>query len=196
MPRPLLVVVCGLPGAGKSALADALGRALPAPVLSVDPVEAALWRAGIGREQPTGLAAYAVAQELAGRVLALGQAVVADAVNDAPQARAAWADLARTRGARCRFVEVRCPDEQLHRRRLETRVRDLDGFPEPAWEAVQRRRAAFADWTGERLVADSRRPLPELVSEVLADLAEPARPLHPADPADPADPVTSPPPRS
>ncbi|WP_205707076.1 AAA family ATPase [Kineococcus vitellinus] len=189
-PAPLLVVVCGLPGAGKSALADALGRALPAPVLSVDPVEAALWRAGVGREQPTGLAAYAVAQELAGRVLALGQAVVADAVNDVHEARAAWADVARRHRARCRFVEVRCPDERLHRRRLETRVRDLDGFPEPSWQAVQRRRAAFADWTGERLVADSRRPLPELVSEVLADLA------RPSDPARPTGPAGSPPPRS
>lgn len=48
--------MAGLPGAGKSAVADALGRALDATVLSVDPVEAAMWRAGVGRDQPTGRA--------------------------------------------------------------------------------------------------------------------------------------------
>jgi len=53
----VLVAMSGLPGSGKSAVAEDLGRALPAAVLSVDPVEAAMWRAGVDRKQPTGLAA-------------------------------------------------------------------------------------------------------------------------------------------
>lgn len=43
----MLIVLAGLPAAGKSAVVEDLGRSLPAAVLSVDPVEAALWRAGI-----------------------------------------------------------------------------------------------------------------------------------------------------
>jgi predicted kinase len=57
----MLIVMAGLPGSGKSAVADAVGRALNLPVLSVDPIEAAMCRAGIDRTQPTGLAAYVVA---------------------------------------------------------------------------------------------------------------------------------------
>jgi chloramphenicol 3-O-phosphotransferase len=56
-----LVIVSGVPGAGKSTLADALGRELAAPVLSVAPVEAAIWRSGIKPCFETGLAAYEVA---------------------------------------------------------------------------------------------------------------------------------------
>lgn len=35
----MLVVMAGLPASGKSTLAAALAKVLPAPVLSVDPVE-------------------------------------------------------------------------------------------------------------------------------------------------------------
>jgi len=59
----MLIVMSGLPGAGKSAVAGALGRVLPAAVVEVDPVEAAMWRAGVSRDQPTGPAAYLVAVE-------------------------------------------------------------------------------------------------------------------------------------
>ncbi len=71
----------GLPAVGKSALADALGRHLGAPVLSVDPIEAAIWRCGIGPSFQTGVAGYEVAATLAAHQLALGLDVIGDAVN-------------------------------------------------------------------------------------------------------------------
>ena len=61
----MLVVMSGLPGTGKSAIADALCRELGAPVLSVDPIEAAIWRCGIAPSFETGVAAYEVAAVLA-----------------------------------------------------------------------------------------------------------------------------------
>ena len=61
----VLIVLAGLPGAGKSTVADALGRARGWPVLSVDPVEAALLHSGIDSAQPTGLAAYVAVEALA-----------------------------------------------------------------------------------------------------------------------------------
>lgn len=145
----------GLPGAGKSALAEALGRALPAPVLSVDPVEAALWRAGIERTQPTGLASYVVVETLAGELLRLGQTVIVDAVNHVEEARAQWRSLAATHGVPLRFVEVTCSDRDVHRRRLAGRRRDIPGFVEPAWESVEERRGYFTSWDELRLVVDS-----------------------------------------
>jgi predicted kinase len=151
----MLIVMSGLPGAGKSAVAEELGRRIPAPVLSVDPVEAAMWRAGIDRGQPTGLAAYVVVEALAGEILALGQRVIVDAVNDAEEAREQWRALARRSGAALRLIEVICSDPDVHRRRLAGRRRGLDGFPEPTWASVQARRAAFTNWCADRLVLDS-----------------------------------------
>lgn len=151
----MLIALCGLPGAGKSVLADDLGRRTGWPVLSVDPVEHALHVAGIGRDQPTGLAAYVVVEELADRLLRLGQTVVVDAVNDVEEARGQWIGLARRHGGECRFVEVVCSDTHVHRRRLESRVRDLGDFPEPSWDSLAPRRARLSAWTGERVVIDA-----------------------------------------
>ncbi|MEV7908485.1 AAA family ATPase, partial [Streptomyces anulatus] len=115
----MLIVMSGLPGAGKSSVARELGRLLPASVLSVDPVEAAMWRAGVDRGQPTGLAAYVVVEAIASDVLSLGQTVIVDAVNDAEEAREQWRALARRRSVALRYIEVTCSDTALHRRRLE-----------------------------------------------------------------------------
>ena len=68
----MLIVMSGLPGVGKSTLADELGRRLPACVLSVDPVEDAMLRAGLRQSFETGVAAYEVCGTLAARQLALG----------------------------------------------------------------------------------------------------------------------------
>lgn len=155
--------MAGLPSSGKSTLATALAAALPAPVLSVDPVEAAMWRAGVDRGQPTGLAAYVVVEALAREQLAVGHSVVVDAVNDVAEARQQWVDLARRSAVPLRFVEVTCSDPVLHRQRLENRRRGLEGFVEPTWESVQSRRESWASWRHERLVLDSAQPLQDNV---------------------------------
>lgn len=155
----MLIAMAGLPGSGKSTVANELGRRLPAPVLSVDPVESALWRAGIERSQPTGLAAYVAVEAMAAEVLALGQTVAVDAVNDAEEAREQWRDLAERQGVPLAWIEVVCSDPDLHRNRLEGRRRDLPDFPEPTWGSLEARRAGLASWDDERLVLDSVRDL-------------------------------------
>ncbi|GIJ43875.1 adenylyl-sulfate kinase [Virgisporangium aliadipatigenens] len=166
----MLVVMSGLPGSGKSTVAQRLGRALPAPVVSVDPIEAALWRAGVDRAQPTGLAAYVAAGAVASDILALEQDVIVDAVNHASQARAQWRGLAARHGLAVRWIEVICSDRALHRRRLESRRRDIAGFREPTWESVEARRAGFLSWEDERLVLDACEPLDANVARALAHL--------------------------
>ena len=69
--------------------------------------------------------------------------------------RLAWRALATRRRVRLGFIEVVCSDPVLHRRRLEERVRDIEGLDEPDWAAVERRRAAFEPWDDRRLVLDS-----------------------------------------
>ncbi|MFP5335210.1 MAG: AAA family ATPase [Actinomycetes bacterium] len=166
----MLIVMAGLPGSGKSVLAAELGRRLRAPVLSVDPVEAAMLRSGVDRSQPTGLAAYVVVEAVADHTLRLGQTVVVDAVNDAPQARDQWSGLAARHDVALRYVEVRCGDPRTHRERLERRLRDLPELPEPSWTSVEARRAALESWDGERLVLDSREDVGALAERVLDHL--------------------------
>ncbi|MEU5690256.1 AAA family ATPase [Actinosynnema sp. NPDC020468] len=166
----MLVALTGLPGAGKSAVADAVGRVLRAPVFSIDPLETALWQAGVDRAQPTGLAAYAVAHAAAHHTLSLGLDAVVDAVNAAEPAREAWRALAARHGVPLRVLHVVCSDESLHRARLESRRRDLPGFTEPTWADVTALRAEYAPWPGA-LVLDSVDGLDALLARALDYLA-------------------------
>jgi predicted kinase len=170
----MMILLSGLPGTGKSTLAEALGRALPAAVFSVDPIESAMVVAGLRRGFTTGLAAYGVAQRLTGDHLALGQSVVADAVNDAEEARDAWREIAARTDVRLRLVECVCSDPALHRKRLEARDRGL-ALPEPTWDLVQRRRDEWTPWPEQIMVVDSARSLSENLSRVLAAHRPPPR---------------------
>ena len=155
---PALIVCAGLPAAGKSTLALDLAGALNCAVLGVDQAEAAMWRARVSPSGPTHHAAYLVVGALAAEQLTLGHDVIVDAVNGPEQARAQWRDLAREVGAELRFIVVECGDDRVFRNRVEHRTRRIEGFPEPTWEGVLRRRAEFPPWTDERLTIDSVHP--------------------------------------
>lgn len=162
-----MIVMAGLPGSGKSAVAAGVARALGCALLSVDPIEAAMWRAGIDRDQPTDLAAYVVAEALAHEQLLIGNDVIVDAVNDVEVARGLWRSLAARLERPLAFVEVFCSDEPEHQRRLAGRQRGIDGFPEPSWESVIERRNGFIGWDDDRMRVDTMRPLAENVAIVL-----------------------------
>jgi len=168
----MLIVTAGLPGAGKSTIADILGEKLGIPVISVDPLESAILSAGIDADQPTGLAAYLVAETLASSVMAAGNSVIVDAVNAVNPAREQWVALAARHGDAIKFIEVVCSDPEVHRERLEARNRNLPHVSEPTWHAVEQSLDEYDDWSGpsaevERLTLDSVEPLATLVERAL-----------------------------
>ena len=57
--------------------------------------------------------------------------------------------------AELQFIVVECGDDPIFRDRIERRSRNIEGFPEPTWEGVLRRRAEFTPWTDERLMINS-----------------------------------------
>lgn len=169
----MLIAMAGLPAAGKSTIADILGARLGASVVSVDPIESAILEAGIDSDQPTGLAAYLVAETIAGLVLESGHDVIVDAVNGVDPAREQWVALAQARGESLRFIEVVCSDIELHRERLENRGRRSPHLNEPTWHAVEQSLDEYSPWSGPsaavaRITLDSSKPLGENVDAALA----------------------------
>lgn len=166
-----LVILAGLPGSGKSTLAEGLSRHFSLPLFSVDPIEAAMWRAGLHRDR-TGIAAYTVAQALAEEHLRLGRSVIIDAVNPVEAPRAAWRSLAKKYRADLSIIECICADEATHRRRIEARVRNIEGMPEVTWSRVEKRRAEYEAWNDARLTLDTSAKTPEgLLAEAIGYLA-------------------------
>ncbi|TKJ31564.1 AAA family ATPase [Blastococcus sp. CCUG 61487] len=172
MNAPLLVVVSGLPGTGKSAVAAALAHRSGAVHISVDVVEDAMLGAGLPRSWETGVAAYEAARAVAEQNLAHGSTVVVDAVNDSEPARDTWRTAAATSRSRLVFVVLVLDDVAEHRRRLATRQRGLTHVPEPSWAEVRARAATYAPWSDDEcLRLDAGRPVEDLVEELTARLA-------------------------
>jgi predicted kinase len=150
----MLIVVSGLPGTGKSGIADGLSRACGIPVLSVDPIESAMLRAGLPRSFETGLAAYLVAETLADQFLANGLSAIMDAVSSVEPARDQWRALAGRHGVPLMVLECIVSDQELHRFRLVERDRSL-AVGEPTPEDVEHRRAEWSPWPEPHLTLDA-----------------------------------------
>jgi predicted kinase len=150
----------------QTTLSRLVAQDLPATWLRIDMIEAAMWRSGIAREEPTGLAAYVVANALADAQLSLGATVVVDAVNPVEEARRGWHELTARHGVRLRLCEVVCSDRDEHRRRVEKRDSDLDGLKVPTWDDVIKRE--YEPWTEPRLTVDTVHSRAECLTAVFA----------------------------
>ena len=168
----MLIAMAGLPGTGKSAVAQKLRDRLGYPMISVDTIEEAILSAGIDDDQPTGLAAYLVAEALASGVLESERSVIIDAVNAVSPARDQWVALAERYGDAITFVEVVCSDPAVLRQRLEERHRTQAHANDASWHAVEQSLDEYDEWVGpaaeaDRITVDSVEPLPTIVDKAL-----------------------------
>ncbi|MGO3891173.1 MAG: AAA family ATPase [Paenalcaligenes sp.] len=147
----MLIIFSGLPGSGKSTIAQLLAQKRLAAYLRIDAIEHAILQSGehtnIG---PTG---YMVAYELAASNLALGIPVVADSVNPLEVTRRAWREVATKMTSPFIEVEVVCSDRTEHERRVTSRTSDISGFKLPTWDNVVSH--DYEPWQSTRLEIDT-----------------------------------------
>ncbi len=167
---PIVVAVTGLPGTGKSTLADAIARKLVVPAFAGDwllgalkPVASAL----VNVDRATQLQTYnGLLKSLLVRQAILGQSAIVDAlVTD--DVAADWQSATAEHGASFAVIECTCSDERLHRQRIEGRVRGIPGWHEVGWDHVARMAAEFAPLTCDRLVVDAVEPVESNLAAVL-----------------------------
>jgi predicted kinase len=165
-----LVIVGGLPGTGKTTMAEQAARMIHGALISKDVVEATLWRSGIGPDANSGWAGYELLSSLAEAQLRAGGSAVLDSVAAYDRLRAGWRELARRHGAVVREVECVCSDERTHRSRIEGRERGIAGWHELTWQEVEDARSRYEPWAGDHLVLDAVRPLDENLATLEAYL--------------------------
>lgn len=161
---PVLISFSGLPGVGKTTIAKALAADIGAVYIRVDEIEAALKRSVLQIDTPED-AGYLAASAIARSNLEIGHSVVADTVNPVGASRQLWSLSAERGGARMFDVEIICSDTSEHRRRVETREGDIDGFPLPNWAAVQDRK--YEAWKSVDLRIDTSVLSPQRAVETI-----------------------------
>lgn len=158
------IIFSGLPGTGKSRLAETIGRDLGIPVFAKDWLEAVLLRSGVETitdVKSLGFIGYELLTVLAERQCMLGQSVILDSVAGTRSIRDTWRQLSARYSAYQRVIECMCSDESLHRARLKDRKRNIPGWHELEWSEVERVKQYYLPWEGEHLVLDMVQPFDE-----------------------------------
>ena len=131
----MLIVFSGLPGTGKTTIANDLAATTGAVYLRIDTIEQAIRNSG-ALARDVGRSGYMVANELARSNLRLGRTVIVDCVNPVLESRIAWSEIASQASSRLANIHVICSDKDEHRRRVETRMVDIPGLTPPTWQSV------------------------------------------------------------
>ena len=174
---PLLVLVTGLQGSGKSTVADLAADDLGAAVLGWDWVMAALGSLPELRATLEGLdahdyrrSAWSVVWQLATAELRRGRSVVVDGVardDEIAHARR----LAEDNDTACLVVSTRCDDLTIQRARIEGRRRNIPGWHELDWDHVAQTRRHWRQLNDVDIDLDTTHPPDQTRAELLSALA-------------------------
>ncbi len=154
--RPLLVVLAGLPGTGKTTIGRLLAGELRAAYLRTDVIAGPMLLEGLTVDNAeAGRAAYGIAREIATENLRAGVPVVVDGVHATHERRALWRGVAEATQSRLVQLEATLADEVEHRLRVEHR--QARGYVGTTWEQILDMK--YDEWNeatdGRRLVVDT-----------------------------------------
>jgi predicted kinase len=185
--RPRVVLFGGPPATGKSTLADTIGRELPAPVIAFDWTLAALTPFpelydalnAMERERYQDVGYGLMAQALE-KQLRNSQSVILDCVART-RAIARWSEMAAAHHAPMHIIECVCSDADVHRSRVDGRIRAIPGWYELEWSQVERSRTSYEPLPNEKLVIDAVEPLADNLARVRAYLGLGNDPRNPGE---------------
>ncbi len=174
--KPRLILFSGLPGCGKTSLAQAVARRLRLPLFAKDRLQRVLRDEAPGAPLTT---AYRLLLDQAEEQLGLGLGVVLDAVFPPARFRQAAREIAARRGVALAVVQCVCSDEALWRARLDSRPEIVPGWPPEGWAEVERLRPIWQPWPpGETLVVDAIHPFESNLAAILAYIDGPRDPRN------------------
>jgi len=159
-----VILVCGLPGSGKSTLADELAKALGLPLFSKDILEASIVESGALKADQLNGAGYTLLRNLVDEHLNRKASVIVDFIADKNRVNDLWPELLTKDLV---VIECICTDKEEHKRRIETRQRNIKGWYELSWSQVEEISKKYTSLVSDRLVLDTVQSKSYLLEEAL-----------------------------
>ncbi|ARN74025.1 AAA family ATPase [Oceanicoccus sagamiensis] len=164
-----IVIIGGIPGTGKTTLATLLSKKIRAAYFNKDNIEAAVLRSGISNRDNLNGVGYKIMSELALSEIHHGRSVILDCIASSERVLRFWPNLVNQR---IKYIECICSDDTLHRMRIDTRVREIEGWYELKWNDIQNIKKAYQPFSESRLILDSVDSVEDNLTKALAYIRE------------------------
>lgn len=167
--RPVLVVLVGLPGSGKTRLARMVRERTGAVVLESDYLRRLLFgRPTYSQEESRTL--FRAVHAAADRLLERGAAVILDATNLLEREREPLYAIAERRGARLVLVRLVAPRWLTHRRLRARQVAAGDEYSEAGIAVYERMRFAEQPIGRDHIVVDTSKDVRPAVDRIVEEM--------------------------
>ena len=160
----------GVPGTGKSTLAEAITKETQAALLNWDWMMSALrvfpevWAAAPNVDTRRNIGYELMSRMIESR-LRLGQSSITDCVAR-PRALSMWSDLAARHGASFFVIECFLDDAIDHKSRITGRTRNIPGWDELDWNQVAASRSSYEPLPEPKLLVDAAHSIDHNLNKV------------------------------
>ncbi len=168
--RPVLVVVSGLPGTGKTHFCRKLAERRPLLIIESDDVRQKLFPNPVFSPEESARV-FAVIHRLIADYLAGGISVILDATNLLERHREAVQLIALRHGAKHILVQAKAP-RQIVKERLEARVRGLNAgtMSRADWTVYEKMRFIAQKIKGQHFTVDTSKDIDPVIEKVLREI--------------------------
>jgi predicted kinase len=162
--KPKIIIVGGVPGTGKTTLAELLSKEVEATCFSKDKLEAAILRRGLASKDSLNGVGYELLSEIAQTELDHNRSVILDSVASSQRVIEFWPHII---AQSIYYIECICSSEELHKERVESRSRNIAGWYEMTWNDILKIKKSYLPFSENRLVLDSVNDLSQNVEKAI-----------------------------
>jgi adenylate kinase family enzyme len=162
--NPSIIIIGGVPGTGKTTLAELLSKEIEATCFSKDKLEAAILRRGIANKDSLNGVGYELLSEIAKTELDHNRSVILDSVASSQRVLEFWPHIITQK---IYYIECICSDEELHKERVEGRSRNITGWYEITWNDILKIKKSYQPFSENRLIIDSANDLSKNVAKAI-----------------------------
>jgi len=174
--KAILFIFSGLPAVGKSTLAKCIVKRYKAVYCRIDTIEQGLRDLCKINVQGEG---YRLIYRIVADNLNLGNNVVADSCNPLNLTRKEWEAVALKNDCKYVNIEIICSNKVEHKKRVETRISEIENLKLPKWKDVKNRE--YHLWKKKRIIIDTAdKSIEDCIEELNDKIEQYLKQLNPA----------------